>query len=122
MIRSRMPPRQGATAHDANAQHRETPRQPVWKAVALVAAVAGAVAASCAAAYDAVVRAGTESGWRALLGPLGSISIGTALAALVLGLLVFPSRYARIGYAAAAPGAITGAYWIWVMKGVLETT
>lgn len=97
-------------------------RQPVWKAASVAATGAGVTAALAAAAYDAVVRAGSGSDWRELLGPLGWISILSALIAVVVGLLVLPSRHARIGTAAAALGAMTLAYWVWVMSGILKTT
>lgn len=92
-----------------------------------VAGLGGLMAASAALGYEAVARTDSHSAWRDLLGPLGSISIFAALAAVGLGVtavLIGERRRSRVALAAAGAGLalLALAYWAWVIEGILDTT
>jgi hypothetical protein len=95
--------------------------------VATTAGLGGLIAFSSAVGYDAVVETDSDSAWRDLLGPLGSISLLAALGAVALGMtavLMGERRPRRVAVAAtgAALGLLALAYWLWVIEGILDTT
>ena len=94
---------------------------------AATAALCGVTAVSAAAAYEAVARTDTSSGWRNWLGPLGWISIWGALGAVALGLTASMTREShRRRVAATAVGAGLGLvvllYWFFTIESILDTT
>jgi hypothetical protein len=95
--------------------------------MAATAGLGGLIAVSSAVGYDAVVETDSDSAWRDLLGPFGSISLLAALGAVALGMTAVlmgerRPRWVAVAATGATLGLLALAYWLWVIEGILDTT
>lgn len=96
---------------------------PLGALTAALAGLAGAVAVSGAAVWDAVAVTLTNNQrdlvvWTSILAALGAVAL--ALTTVLMG----ERRPRSLGVVAtgAALGLLTIAYWFWVIEGILDTT
>lgn len=79
----------------------------------------GAVAAAAAVGWSAVTSTDPESHWRDLEGTFAPISIGFAMVAFFLGIIIVPaswrSRRSAVAGAGLSLAAATLGYWIWLI-------